>query len=184
MIRNVRGTLFSDYVRMIRRRKDIDWNRRLAPEDLAHLSGTVDPQGWYPMETFERLGNAILAEIAHGDLEAVRLWGRLSAAPLQELHPSLVVPGDPVESLRRFAVLRSTFFDFSALELTTVLADQAHVLIRYHMGARAEEAASFQTMGFCEGLLALADATVLRAEFRERSWAGDARTLVYLRWRT
>ena len=111
MTKHVRGSLFSDYVRMIRRRKDVAWERHLTPEDMAYLLRHVDLEQWYPMETFERMGNAILTEIADGNLEMVRLWGRLSAEPLHELHPHLVAKGDPVESLRRFKVLRSTFFE-------------------------------------------------------------------------
>jgi len=179
----VRGTLFADYVRMIRRRKDVDWSGHLSPEDMAHVLARVDPDGWYPMATFERLGSAILAEIAGNDLQAVRLWGRLSAEPLAEANPGLVAPGDPMESLMRFKVLRSTFFDFPALEIPVISGGEAHLVIRYHMGATAEEAASVQTLGFCEGLLALAGATEVEARFAERSWANDPRTLVSLRWR-
>jgi len=183
MSRNVKGSLFADYVRMIRARKDVKWERHLPPEDLAHVLRHVDLVGWYPMETFERLGNAILAEIANGDLRLVRLWGRLSASPLAELHPTLVSAADPVETLMRFKVLRASFFDFEALEIPMLIQGEAQVVIRYHMGPTAEEAASYQTVGFCEGLLSLADASEVEAEFAQRSWAGDPRTLVFLRWR-
>jgi hypothetical protein len=179
---NVRGALFADYVRMIRRRKDVDWGRHLSPEDLAHVLARVDPAGWYPMAVFERLGNAILAEIAGGDLGAVRMWGRLSAEPLAEANPGLVVSGDPMDSLMRFKVLRGTFFDFPALEIPVLSGGEAHLVIRYHMGRTAEEAACVQTMGFCEGLLALAGATEVEAGLQERSWANDAQTRVVLRW--
>jgi len=50
------------------------------------------------------------------------------------------------------------------------------------MGARAEEAASLQTMGFFERQLELAGATNVTAKLSERSWAGDARTLLQLNW--
>jgi hypothetical protein len=50
------------------------------------------------------------------------------------------------------------------------------------MGMPAEEAAAYQTMGFFEGLLELAGVRELRAAFRERSWDGDARTLIAISW--
>jgi hypothetical protein len=178
----VKGILFADYVRMLRSRKGADWSAHLAPEDVALLGTRIEPERWYPMATFERMGNAILRIIAQSNLEAVRVWGRFSVDQLRALQPDLVAEGDPVETMTRFRVLRATYFDFEALEIPMLVEDQAHVVIRYHMGHPAEEAASFQTMGFFERLLQLAGATGISSMFLERSWAGDPRTLLELNW--
>ena len=61
---NVKGVLFADYVRMLRMRKDIDWSQSLDAQDLGFVLGRVALDGWYPMDVFERLGNAILTHIA------------------------------------------------------------------------------------------------------------------------
>ena len=61
--------------------------------------------------------------------------------------------------------------------------DEAQVVIDYGMGMPAEEAAAFQTMGFFERQLELAGAVDVRGNFAQRSWAGDPRTLLELRWR-
>lgn len=178
----VKGELFADYVRMIRGRKDVDWSAHLSEEDLEHVRQRVDPSGWYPMEVFERLGNAILAEVTGGALEPVRLWGQASVPPLIAQHPTLISEGDPMESLMRFHVLRSTFFDFSAIQVVMLTPDQAQLAIDYRMGPTAEEAAAYQAMGFFEGLLRAAGATDVEARLIERRWAGDARTLLELTW--
>ena len=128
------GLLFADYVRMIRSHKGVDWSKRLGAEHLQYLSGRIDPAGWYPMAAFEQLGNAILAEIANQDVQAVRMWGRFSVDALCAATPQLVAPGDPVETLMRFRVLRATYFDFEALEVPMLVDGQAQVVIRYHMG--------------------------------------------------
>ena len=182
MRRQVKGVLFRDYVRMLRAWKDTSWRVGLPAEDLAHVDARVDLEAWYPMATFERLGNAILASITRGELEPVRLWGRMSAAQLRADQPMLVAPGDPVETLNRFQVLRQTFFDFDAVVVRMLHDGEAQIEIAYHMGMPAEEAASMQTMGFFEGLLELAGARTIAASFRERSWAGDPRTLLDVRW--
>lgn len=182
-MRNVRGALFADYVRMIRGRRLAAWSDHIGTDDMAYLAMHIAPDEWYPMATFERLGNAILHVIARDDLEAVRAWGRYSVPQLGALHPSLLALRDPVETIARFAVLRSTFFDFEALEIPMLHADEAAVVIRFHMGMPAEEAACVQTLGFFEGLLATAGATEVSAGFAERSWAGDARTLLALSWK-
>jgi hypothetical protein len=182
MARHVKGILFVDYVRMIRRSKGTDWSRALEPEDMGLVLSRIAIDGWYPMESFERLGNAILENLTKGEVLAARLWGRMSVAPMLASSPTLVSPLDPIETLMRFRVLRSTFFDFEALFVTTLVLDHAEILVGYQMGAKAEEAASYQTMGFFERLLELASATEIHAEFKERSWAGDPRTVLALRW--
>ena len=54
---------------MLRRRSDVDWSRWLEAVDLGYLVQRIDPDAWYPMETFERMGLAILTAIAQGDLD-------------------------------------------------------------------------------------------------------------------
>ncbi len=182
MARNVRGVLFADYVRMIRGHKGVDWSRHLTDEDTYFLHAKVDPQGWYPMESFERLGNAILREIAQNKVEAVRLWGRFTVSQLRATQPMLVAAGDPIETLMRFRVHRATFFDFEALTIPTLVEDHAEVAIHYYMGPVAEEAACYQTMGFFEELLLAAGASDITPDFTQRAWEGDSRTLVTLSW--
>lgn len=182
MTRNVKGVLFADYVRMIRGHKGVDWRARLSTDDLPYLDGHIDPDGWYPMAVFERLGNAILGCIAGGEVQAARMWGRISVDQLQAQFPTLVASCDPVETLSRFKVLRGTFFDFEALSIQTLVDDHADILVHYHMGDPAEEAAAHQTMGFFERLLELAGAAGVEAHFAARSWAGDEHTLLRLRW--
>ncbi len=181
--RQVKGSLFVDYVRMIRSHKSVDWLRYLRHEDLAFLDQTIAADAWYPMDVFERLGIGILHEIAKGQKDAVRMWGYFQVDALQELHPSLITPGDPCESMRRFEVLRNGFFNFEALQVVAVSENTAHVRVAYHMSAVAEEAASWQTLGFFERLVTLAGGENVFAELTEKSWAGDLRTTIELAWR-
>ena len=184
MTRNVKGILFADYVRMIRSHKSVEWAQQLEREDMFYLRSKIEPLEWYPMETFERFGNAILREIAGGDVEAVRMWGGLSVDQLSIAEPNLVAEGNPVETMMRFRVRRATYFDFEALEIPTLVDDHAHVVIHYFMGPIAEEAASYQTMGFFERLLEKAGASSISARFLECSRIGQARTLLELNWLT
>jgi hypothetical protein len=169
---------------MIRGHKGTDWSQFLPAEDMAYLAVRIAPDEWYPMPTFERMGNAILHVVARDDIQAVRMWGKFSVDNLRAQQPLLLAVGDPIETLTRFRVLRSTYFDFDALAIPLLHDGEAHVVIRYYMGRRAEEAASFQTMGFFERLLEIAGATDVQAVFAQRSWAGDADTLLKLHWVT
>jgi hypothetical protein len=180
--RRVKGTLFVDYVRMLRSHKSADWSRHLLPEDLSFLVRRIEAEEWYPMESFERMGVAILAEIAHGDLEAVRTFGRVSIDWLCQQQPALLAKGDPRDTLMRFQVLRRSFFDYAALEMRSVSDGEAAVLVRYGMGPQAEEAATWQTLGFFERLLEVAGALDVKAWLSSRTWAGEATTVIQLRW--
>lgn len=180
---SVKGVLFVDYVRMLRAHRDKSWRRYLQPADLPFLEQTIDPAAWYPMETFERFGIAILHAVAGGDLELVRQWGRASAAHVAGTVEHVVVPDDPRESLMRFQVFRRSFFDFEALVMLQISDTSADVQLGYGMSEVAEEAAAIQTLGFFEGLVELAEGDSVEASFCERSWRGDPRTVLRLSWR-
>lgn len=182
MSRNVRGSLFVDYVRMLRMRKDVDWSRHLQPADLSFLIQKIDSTAWYPMETFERMGLAILREITGGDVEPARMWGRVSVDGISLLHPELVVPGDPRETVMRFQVFRCGFFDYAAVEMSEISDEHATVQVAYGMSAHAEEAATWQTIGFFERLLELSGAKNRRVELGVKSWDGAAKTVLALSW--
>jgi hypothetical protein len=181
-MRQVKGVLFLDYVRMLKAHKGVEWSSVLQASDLPYLEQQIDINAWYPMETFERMGNAILKYVAGGELLPVQLWGRISAAQMRASNPMLLAHRDPVETLHRFKVQRATFFDFDALEILMLHEGEAQIAIRYHMGMPAEEAAAVQTMGFFEGLLDLARAQDVDAKLREKSWANQPRTVLGLRW--
>jgi len=181
--RQVKGALFVDYVRMLRGRKDVDWSERLTAADMVYLSGRIDPNAWYPMESFERMGLAILGTIAGGDLALVKGWGRAQIDWLCQIHPQLLAPGDPCESLMRFEVLRKSFFDYPAIEIREITNAEAVIEVAYHMGAAAEEAACHQTLGFFERLLEMAGSHDVNAHFTDESWEGDLLTTIALSWK-
>lgn len=180
--RSVRGSFYGEYVRMIRRRKNVDWKHVLPTEDIHLVFSHIESEAWYPMASFERLGVAILSHLEGATLEAVRMWGRFSGDQFAAVNPTLIARGDPVESLMRLKVQRSTLFNFPAFDIPTLTDGHALVAITYRMGPVAEEAACYQTMGFCEEVLSLAGATDVEARFLERAWTGQARTLMSLDW--
>jgi hypothetical protein len=180
--RRVKGTLFVDYVRMIRSAKAVDWSQHLSPADLSYLVQRVDPDSWYPMESFERMGLAILTQVAGGDLETVRAFGRASIDHLCLVHPDLVAPGDPRDSLMRFQVLRQTFFNYAAISINSISDEEASFTVQYGMSHAAEEAASWQTLGFFERLIEVAGAHHVQAWFSSCAWKGELVTVAELRW--
>lgn len=184
MTRQVKGILFADYVRMMRARKDVDWTQFLDENDRAVLGTRIAPEAWYPMELFERLGNAILAGAANGQLGMVRLWGQISVDALINDQPFLLAVDDPFETLNRFRGLRATWFDFEALTVPSILEDECELAVSWGMGAQAEEAATWQLVGFFERLLARAGAEDVKPQFLAQSWKGQGTTRVRLTWKS
>lgn len=167
---------------MLRAFKGVDWSAYLSRAEEAYLSTSIEPGHWYPMETFEHMGVAILREIARNDLTLVKHFGRVSLNALCKQYDNLVAPGDPNGSLLRFKILRQDLFDFPALDFEDLFDDEAVAIVSYGMGAVAEEAATYQTMGFFERLLERAGGEPARVSLSARSWAGDPKTRVQMRW--
>jgi hypothetical protein len=168
---------------MVRSQKQVDWTIHLFPEDLKLISERIDPAGWYPMETFERLGLGILRTVAMGQLDAVRMWGRFQVDSVRKMFPALIAEGNPQETMMRFRVLANSFFDYGALDVELAEHDHAIVRVAYRMSPLAEETASMQTLGFFERLVEESDGQAVHAHFKGRSWQGDPKTLIELFWR-
>lgn len=167
---------------MLRRRKDIRWEDVLLERDVEYMKSFIDFDRWYPMTTFERMGVAILTHIEGATLESVQLWGRFSANEYAREHAELIVVGEPVETLMRLKVMRATLFDFPAFDIPMLSNGHARVVMNYHMGRVAEEAACHQTVGFCEGALSLAGAHDIGVRFEECAWRGAPTTLASIEW--
>lgn len=185
MSKRVKGILFVDYVRMIKSKKNVDWSEYLTPDDISFLNQTILESEWYPFDAFERMGVAILAifkEIDSSGLEAVHMWGRLSTDKLLNAHKSILCEGDPRESLMRFQVLRKSFFDFNSVNIPAIQDNYAKLKIGYGMCKIAEEAATYQTLGFFERLLELSGAKDIQHKFKSKSWEGAPVTVLEFYW--
>jgi hypothetical protein len=167
---------------MIRGHKAIDWSKYLQDDDSALLVRAIDPEGWYPMETFERFGLGIIREVAGGQLAAVQMWGRFQVELVREANPTLIAAGDPRGTFMRFRSLQRGFFDYDAVDVDEVLDNEAIVSIRYGMAMEAERAACHQTLGFCARMTELAGGQDVRAEMMLHSWDGVPRTIIAVRW--
>jgi hypothetical protein len=181
-LKHVCGSLFVDYVRLIRSRKDIDWSRYLEPEDSGFLQGRVDDSAWYPIATYERFGVGILSAVAGNSLATVRMWGQFQVDAMLRLRPDILEVGDPRESLMRVVVHRKGFFDYDVLTVKEILDDHARLQLNYAMNGVAELAACSQTLGALEELVRRAGGQNVRAAFTERTWEGDARTVLEINW--
>lgn len=167
---------------MIRAHKQIAWEEHLQEEDLPWLSQQIELHEWYPMDSYERMGLAILDNVAEGEMALIHRWGRETVDILYESQPYLIQAGDPRETFTRFDVLRQTLFDFPAVQSKFIRDGKVLLQIDYGMSPRAEEAACHQSLGFIERLLELAGAEKIAVGLTRRSWNGDDDTVMEVSW--
>lgn len=182
--RHVKGSLFRDYVRMIKKHKHIDWSRHLPPSDMEYINhGIVTVVEWYPYDTFRNMGEAIFKELAHGDPEAARLWGRNTMDSLAGLYRNnLVVSGDQFRTLKKFIDMQGYFFDFGGFYLSVLGEDHIEIKIDKAFGSRGVQGYNFQMLGSFQRLLELSGATDVKAKFLKKAWEGAPNSVIELRW--
>lgn len=173
--------LYVDYVRMLRRVPD--WQRALPAEVVAAVGARVDIERWYPMSQFEQLGLTILDHVVQGDVDAIRRWGRASVQSVLPHFPGLVAEGEPRESLMRFQNFFLALFDYPSVRVEDLNDEEGLFIIEWGMSPRAEEAATWQAIGFFEGLVTAAGGHGVETKLFERSWlSGGPHTAFALSW--
>jgi CheY-like chemotaxis protein len=174
--------LYVDYVRMLRRQLHA-WREVLAPGDAELVAARVDVDAWFPMAQFERLGLAILEHVVRGEHDAIRLWGRQQVQAILAFLPILKTDNDPRESVMRFQNFLTSLFDFEAVTLDSVDDEEAVVRVRYGMCPKAEEAATWQTVGFFEELVSSSGGREAAGHLRSRAWLpGEPPTAFSVSW--
>ncbi len=185
MAKEVKGTLFVDYVRMVRSRKDVDWSKYLNEEDMKFLGQhtRILASNWYPFDTFERMGIGVFHEIGGGDPEVIRRWGQASVDLMVKVYKQLVEPGDPIRSAENFNLFRAGFFNFPGVELELFPDDKLIKLyVFFSKNEQAAEAQAYQAFGAIERLIDLAGAKNIKYEFVARVWDGDPKTIIEITW--
>ena len=182
MERNVKGVLFLEYVRMIRKAKGFDYKKHLSEEDVNLVENWIEPSHWYPFETYQRMGELILYVIAGGKMELVRTWGTLSVQGLISIHEFLLKKGSPGESLKRFELLKSSFFNFDGFRIS--VDSENHALLSVYIATRekSREPSTLQLAGMVDGLLDKAGAQNVQSRFLGRSWEGDDESVIDYVW--
>jgi len=101
----IKGTMLVDYIRMIRANKDKNWDKWLTDEDRQIVNQTVLPSSWYPYQTFSNIGFATFKELANSDMKTAKTFGRMAMKNLLKLYQHILMPDDPVSSVKKYANL-------------------------------------------------------------------------------
>ncbi len=101
----IKGTMMVDYIRMIRANKDKDWDKWLSEKDWEIINQKILVSSWYPYETFRNIGFATFKVLANSDFETAKNFGRLAMKNLMKVYHNIVVPGEPVSSVRKYSAI-------------------------------------------------------------------------------
>jgi len=168
----VKGTWLVDYIKMIRANPDKNWDKYLTDEDREIVDSKVLASGWYPYESFNRLGKAVFQELAGGDLKIVKSFGRLFADNILQVYKNLCVEGDPAATISKVFALQRTFFkDIPAL-IEPVEKESNRFVVRINVSDMEREmgavdAFAYQYAGMIERLVELCGNTNKKIEVRE-----------------
>ena len=181
--RRVKGTLILDYVRMVRRNKDKDWNKYLKPEDWEIINGRILPSLWYPYETYKRAGWAAFHLIAGGNYDLVHAWGKISVDLLTKgPYKSIISDQNPLRALEGFVNLRRQFFNFAAMEFEKVGEKYAKILFAGAPDDPVMEAFNSQMTGAFEKLVELTGGKNPKVSFKATIRDGSTSTEFHIKW--
>jgi hypothetical protein len=181
--RHVKGTMLADFVRMIRANRDRDWDAYLEEGDWEIINSKIYPTKWYPLGYYQRLGYATYKVLAGGDLETVRMSGRMRGKTFfSEVYSSAIAIQDPARALGHFAKIYSSLFDFSVITIEQV--DPKHVIIRHDYDREdvANTPYCYQLMGYIDALIELTGGVNPRIELTAKQWEGAPTTIFDITW--
>ena len=178
----VKGIYFQEYVRMIKKLKDVDWKKHLEEEDFEIMAQLILPSQWYPIDSYARFGLAIFKELAKGDLNASKLWGRTSIEQILEIYKNLICEGNPVQSFDKYLVLQKRFMNFDVFEAVLSKDKIIQIKIALAFAQDAHAPFAYQLFGSFERLLELSGAQNLQGRFMVEGWKQNKSTIIEFTW--
>ena len=181
--RMVKGTMLVDYVRLVRSRKDIPWEKHLTKEDLDIIKGRILPMGWYPFEAFQRIGVSVMREIANNDLNIVRQFGRLAMKNLiDNTYPLIGKSKDIFEAFQALHNIRSRFFNFAAPNFEKIGPKSMRVTFENAPNTDGLEGFSYQYIGGYDYLIEHYGGKNINLTWEKKGWEGADCVAFVLSW--
>jgi hypothetical protein len=182
--KKVKGTMLIDLVRMIRGNKELDWNKYLKPEDWNVINERILPSAWYPLEVYQRCGRATFQLLAQGNLELVRLRGRVRGKELFEsVYKWITADRTPKEALEQFIRIYGQFFNFSTITFEEVAKGHSKILFDYDVADRTVELYCYQLMGELDALIEIVGGKNARIKLIAKRWEGAPVTIFDVSWK-
>jgi len=114
----VKGSMLIDMGKMVRRNHDKPWQKYLTMDDMKIVGGMIIPAAWYPLDTFRRVGIAVLEVFGQGRPESAEDWGKnlVDRVP-SDLYKNFFDKNDPKNAIRNYVSVNMRVFDFMRLKM-------------------------------------------------------------------
>jgi len=153
--RFVKGSVLIDYVKLFNASPHLPWSDHLTPEDLAQLRQLILPVSWYPLELFQRLGQAVFKLVSKENDAVVHGFGRFLADKMNQENPGMVTQGRPQDTLRKYAMIQDRLYSFKVLQIEALGPGQVLVRIMPSLDTAGARLFAAVTAGTIERLIEL-----------------------------
>lgn len=178
---NVKGTVFIDLVKIIKKDKSGVYDKYLTNKDREIISPKMWPNGWYPYETYKHCLGAIFEVVAKKDLKVAKEWGRTTCqAVMTSTYKGLLKGCDPLSFIKQFETINRNLYDFGKTEIVTEGENRA--LYKLSSFDAKFVLLYYIIQGWTERGLELSGAKKIKCEFVTKSWEGDPFTSMRFTW--
>ncbi len=182
--KKVKGTMLIDMVRMIRGNKDRGWDQYLKPQDWQVINSTILSSTWYPLELYQRFGNACFQVLAGGKPDLARLRGKIRGKELfRDVYKNLAASPGPMEALKNFVNIYGRLFNFSTLSFEKAGDNHALVKHDYDPDDPGNVAYCYTLMGHLEVLAEMTGGQDVKIELTSKQWEHDPITTFDIKWK-
>jgi hypothetical protein len=182
-----KGTMLLDFVKMIRKNRQLNWNQYLKPEDWSIVNSKILPGVWYPADVFTRCSMATFHLMGKDRLETARRNGQIIAGHMFEsTYKSLLQNKDPEKGLNQFVLIFGSLFNFTLLKVESLEPGHARFCHIYAFEEKTtifnKRAFAYQLMGFLETVAAMTGGKKIKAAVVSKEWEGAPETIFDITW--
>ena len=180
----VKGVIFIDFVKGLRRLKDERLFRYLNEEDKSVVAGVIFASGWYPLETYHRVLIAFWEVLAEKNPEVAREWGKVFGTRIFEnIYQDTIAVRNAAEGIQSFIFISKTFFTHAFLEEISLSHTGAQLrVVRKVETPVADEVFFYILCGAIEKFIELAGGKNPRVSFSHKILEIQRHVIFDLHW--
>ncbi len=181
MDKKVKGPVFIELVKMIKKDKSGVYDTYLTKKDREIISQKLLPSTWYPYEIYKRCLQAVFEVVAKNDLEVAKEWGRAACQTVMTgIYANVVKNCDPFSFIKKYQTTYRNIYDFGKTE---VVAEGENQAVYTLSDFDAQFALGYYPIqGWLERGLELCGAKNVKSEFVTKSWEGQPATSIRFSW--
>jgi hypothetical protein len=178
---NVKGSIFVEVVKTIKKDKSGIYKKYLTNEDLKTIDQKILPSSWYPYETYKNCLKAVFEVVAKNNYEIAKGWGRSTCQSVMTgIYASVLKNCEPFGFIKKYETGYRTLYDFGDTEVIAEGKNQA----MYKISNFDEKFTLiyYIIQGWLERGVELCGAKNVKSEFVDKSWVGKPFTSMRFTW--